>query len=107
MKTIKKLNLVLVIAVVIFITFASTSSPNLKRRESINEDQSSLVKRQYKCKAGYYPCRYGGCCYGTSFCYAYNKQYYCGLPPRCPVDCGDGTCCLSGFYCSSDGYCTR
>ncbi|CAG8589521.1 9346_t:CDS:1 [Funneliformis mosseae] len=110
MKIIKKLNLALVIAVVVFITFAS-SLPNLKRDDYSREfkEGTSLTKRQDQCPAGYSLCKYGGCCYGTSVCYPSNVpgvKYVCDN--NCgynPVSCGDGTCCRNGERCTSDGYC--
>ncbi|CAG8534105.1 5999_t:CDS:2 [Funneliformis caledonium] len=68
MKIIKKLNLFLVIAIVVFITFAS-SLPNRKRddilKESKDKNQLSLIKRQNGCPAGTYPRKNGCCCDNT------------------------------------------
>ncbi|CAG8512178.1 5697_t:CDS:2 [Funneliformis mosseae] len=76
MYIIKKLNLFLFIAIVAFITFASSYD---YLRESKGKKQSSLIKRQTGCPYGTYLSRNGCCCDNT-----------CG---PYPVLCGDGIIC--------------
>ncbi|CAG8603100.1 10157_t:CDS:2 [Funneliformis mosseae] len=82
-----------VIAIVVFITFAS-SLPNRKRddnlRVSRKRKQSLLIKRQNNCPTGYSPCK-GGCC-----------DDICGPKPEL---CEDDTCCRAGEICTDDGGC--
>ncbi|RIA82334.1 hypothetical protein C1645_509273 [Glomus cerebriforme] len=105
----KKLVLILVLAILTFSAFTSATPTKFKRypgtlRVSKSGKPSSLVKRQSMCPTGFDLCpNDDGCCPTGSICEGnICANASCGFDT---VDCGDGTCCYANTICTSDGRC--
>ncbi|CAB5362350.1 hypothetical protein RhiirA5_362391 [Rhizophagus irregularis] len=103
---IKKLFLILVLAIVAFSAFTSATPTNFKRESNISQvtKTGTLVSRRLQCPNNFKACPdMSGCCPTGTKCLRNNK---CNVP--CPSNakiCSNGACCIKGSTCTSDGRC--